>query len=159
VPALVVEEFPSPRAEEKKNVLEVRRGARGSAKCRWIERSSPHGKEDGAREATANLELARVEISVRNAIARNVENRAEEECRESRATGGAGRGACRHVDLSLSADVLAGKASATSVPPTRLTRWRLFALGNVAQPTRSRRPREPVRVTTRCSARVCGNVS
>ena len=50
-------------------MLEVRRGARRSAKCRRIERSSPRGEEEDAREAAADLEPTRVEILVRNAVA------------------------------------------------------------------------------------------
>ena len=98
VPAVVVEEFPSARAQERKDVLEVRRGARRSAECRRIERASPRGEEDDARETTADLEPARVEVSVRNAVARDMENRPQKECCEPRAAGGAGRSACRHVE-------------------------------------------------------------
>jgi hypothetical protein len=98
VPAVVVEEFPSARAQERKDVLEVRRGARRSAECRWIERASPRGEEEDARQAAADLEPTRVKVSVRNAVARDVENRPQKDCCEPRATGGAGRSACRHVE-------------------------------------------------------------
>jgi hypothetical protein len=98
VPAVVVEEFPSARAQERKDVLEVRRGARCSAKCRGIERASPRGEEDDSRETAADLEPARAEVSVRKAVARDMENRPQEESREPRAAGGAGRGARRHVE-------------------------------------------------------------
>jgi hypothetical protein len=57
VPAIEVEKFPSARAQEGKDVLEVRRGARRSAKCRRIERSSPRREKENAREAAADLEL------------------------------------------------------------------------------------------------------
>jgi hypothetical protein len=72
---VVVEEFPSTRAQERKNVLEVGRGGRGSAKCRRIERASPRCEEEDARQAAADLEPTRVEVSVRNAIARDVKDR------------------------------------------------------------------------------------
>jgi hypothetical protein len=97
VPAVVMEEFPSPRAQDRKDVLEVRRGARRSAKCRWIERAPPRGEEEDAREAAADLEPTRVEVSVRNAVARDVENRPQKQCCEPRAAGGTGRSACCHV--------------------------------------------------------------
>ena len=79
-------------------MLEVRRGARCSAKCRRIEQASPRGEEEDARETAADLEPTRVEVSVRNAVARDVENRPQKECCEPRAAGGAGRSACRHVE-------------------------------------------------------------
>jgi hypothetical protein len=92
-----VEELPTARAEKGKDMLEVRRGARGGAKCRRIERSSPRGEKEDAREAAADLERTRVEVFVRNAIARNVEKRPEEECCEPRAAGSTRRSACRDV--------------------------------------------------------------
>ena len=94
---MVVEELPSARAEKRKDVLEVRRGARGSAKCGRIEQSSPHGEQEDASEAAADLEPTRAEVSVRKAVARNVENRPQKESREPRAADCAGRCACRHV--------------------------------------------------------------
>ena len=98
MPALVVEEFPSVGAQERKDVLEVRRGTRRSAKCRRIERSSPHGEQEDASEAAADLEPTRAEVSVRNAIARNVENWPKEDCCEPRAAGSTRRSAGRHVE-------------------------------------------------------------
>ena len=98
VPALVVEEFPSTRAQDGEDVLEVGRGARRSAKCCRIERSSPCGEEKDARKTAANLEPTRVEVSVRNPVARNVDNRPQKQRREPRAAGGAGRSACRDVE-------------------------------------------------------------
>ena len=75
MPAVVVEELPSARAKERKDVFEVRRGAGHSAECRRIERPSPRGEEEDARQGAADLEPTRAEVSVRNAIARDVENR------------------------------------------------------------------------------------
>jgi hypothetical protein len=98
VPAVLVEEFPSSRAQERKDVLEVRCGARGSAECRRIEGASPRGEESDASETAADLEPTRVEVSVRNAVARDVKNRPQKECCEPRAAGGADRSACRHVE-------------------------------------------------------------
>ena len=79
-------------------MLEVGRGARRSAKGRGIERASPRGEESDARQAAPDLEPTRAEVSVRNAVARDVKNRPQKECCEPRAAGGASRGACRHVE-------------------------------------------------------------
>lgn len=79
-------------------MLEVRCGARGGAECRRIERASPRGEQDDARETAADLEPTRVEVSVRNTVARDVKNRPQKECCEPRAAGGADRSACRHVE-------------------------------------------------------------
>ena len=79
-------------------MLEVWRGARRSAKGRRIERASPRGEEEDAREAAADLEPTRREVSVRNAVARDVEDRPNKDCCEPRAAGGTGRSACRHVE-------------------------------------------------------------
>ena len=57
-------------------MLEVGRGARRSAKCCRIERSSPCGEEKDARQTAADLEPTRVKVSVGNAVAGDVENRA-----------------------------------------------------------------------------------
>jgi hypothetical protein len=70
----MVEELPSARAQEGKNVLEVRRGASCSAECPRIERSAPCSKEKDAREASADLEPTRVKISVRDSVACHMED-------------------------------------------------------------------------------------
>ena len=98
MPAVVVEEFPSARAQEGKDVLEVGRGARGSAECRRIERASPSSEEEDARETAADLEPTRAEVSVWNAVTGDMENRPQKECREPRAGGCAGRSARRYVE-------------------------------------------------------------
>jgi hypothetical protein len=96
--AAVVEEFSSARAHEGEDVLEVGRGARGAAERRWIERASPRGEEEDAHDATANLETTRADVPVRQAVACEVEDRPEEERRESRPAGSASRGARCHVE-------------------------------------------------------------
>ena len=98
VPALVVKELPSVRAQEGNDVLEVRRRARHSAKCRRIERSSPCGEEEDSREPAPDLEPTRVEVSVWNPVAHEVQSRPENECYEPRPAGCTGRSACRHVE-------------------------------------------------------------
>lgn len=98
MPAVVMEEFPSPRAQEREDVLEVGRRARCSTKCRRVERAASRGEEEDAREAAADLEPTRVKVLVRNTVAGDVEHWSQKECCNPRAAGGAGRSACRYVE-------------------------------------------------------------
>jgi hypothetical protein len=93
-----VEELPPARAQEREDVLEVRGGARRRAKRRRIERASPRGEEQETRETAADLEVTRADVPMGQAVAREVEDRPEEERREPRSAGGACRGARRHVE-------------------------------------------------------------
>ena len=61
-----VEELPSARAQEGKDVLEVRGRARGGAERGRIERASPHGEEDNTHNAAADLEATRADVPVRH---------------------------------------------------------------------------------------------
>ena len=63
-------------------MLEVGRGARCSAKCRRVERAASRSEQQDAPQAAADLEPTRVKVSVRNAVAGDVENRPQKECRE-----------------------------------------------------------------------------
>ena len=78
-------------------MLEVRSGTRGGSERRRIEWASPHGEKEDARKAAADLESTRAEVSVRKAVARDVEDRPQNESREPRAAGGARRSARRNV--------------------------------------------------------------
>jgi len=78
-------------------MLEVGRGARCSAKRRRIERASPRSEEEDASETAPDLEPTRVEVSMGKAVARDVENRSQKQCREPRAARRAGRSACRNM--------------------------------------------------------------
>jgi hypothetical protein len=98
VPAsAAVEELAAARAQERQDVLEVGCGARRGAERRRIERATARGEEDEARETAADLEAARADVLVRQPIARKMKDRAEQDRREPRSAGGAGRGARRHV--------------------------------------------------------------
>ena len=97
MPAVVVEEFPSTRAQEREDVLEVGRGARCSPKCRGVKRAPSGSEEEDSHEAAADLEPTRMKVSVRDAVAGDVENRPQKECCEPRAAGGAGRSARRNM--------------------------------------------------------------
>jgi len=78
-----VEELPSARAQERENMLEVRGGARGCAERRRIEGASPRREEEDASDAAADLEASGADVLVRHAVAREVENRPEDEGSES----------------------------------------------------------------------------
>jgi len=71
----VVKELPSTRTQEGEDVLEIGGGARRRAEGRRIERASPRGEEDDAPETADDLDSTRVDVPVRHAIAREVENR------------------------------------------------------------------------------------
>jgi hypothetical protein len=70
-----VEELPSARAQEGEDVLEVRGGARRGAERRWIEGASPRGQEQQTRETAADLEAARADVLMGEAVASKVEDR------------------------------------------------------------------------------------
>jgi hypothetical protein len=95
--AAAVEELPPARAQEREDMLEVGGGARRGTNRRRVERASPHGEEEETHDAAADLEATRPNVLVRHAVAREVEDRPEEEGRESRSAGGPGRGSGRHV--------------------------------------------------------------
>jgi hypothetical protein len=79
-------------------MLEVRSGTRHGAKRRRIERASPHGEEDDARETAADLEATRADVLVWQAIAREMEDGPQEERGDSRPAHGPYRGARGHVE-------------------------------------------------------------
>ena len=97
VPAPIVEEFPSPRAQEGEDVLEVGRGTRGSPKRCRVERAASRGEKENAPDAAADLERPRVEVSVRHAVSGNMESRPQKDCCQPRSTGSPRRSARRKV--------------------------------------------------------------
>ena len=56
-------------------MLEIGSRACRCTKRRWIEQAPPHGKEREAKDTAADLEPPRVDVLVRQAIAREVEDR------------------------------------------------------------------------------------
>ena len=79
-------------------MLEVGGGTRRGAKRRRIEWASPRGEEKDACDAARDLEATRAEVLVRQAVAREVEDRPQQERRKSRPArrpGGSPRG---HVE-------------------------------------------------------------
>jgi len=79
----VVEELVSARTEKGKDVLEVRGRTRRCAERRGIERATPQGEEGQTRHSAADLESARGDVLVWDAVAENVNDRSREHRRES----------------------------------------------------------------------------
>src|SRR6185295_1813420 len=71
----VVKDLPSAGPQGRKDVLEVRSRARDRAERRRIEGASPRGEKSDARDTGPDLEPGRVKVSVRNAVAREVQSR------------------------------------------------------------------------------------
>ena len=73
-PQAVVKELPSAWTHERNDVLEIRSGARERAERRRIEGASPRGEKSDACDTGPDLEPSRVEVSVRNAVAHEMQN-------------------------------------------------------------------------------------
>ena len=71
----VVKELPSAGTQEGEDVFEIRSGARSSAESRRIEQAPPRSEENDAGDPCPHFEPSRVEVSVRNAVAYEVQNR------------------------------------------------------------------------------------
>ena len=93
-----MKELPATRTQEGEDVLEVGGGTRRGAKRRRIEWASPRGEEKDACDAAGDLKATRAEVLVRQAVAREVEDRPQEERRKSRPRRRAGGGARGHVE-------------------------------------------------------------
>ena len=78
-------------------MLEVGGRTRRGAKRRRIERASPCGEEKDACDAAGDLKVTRAEVLMWETVAREVENRPQEERRKSRPARRAGGGARSHV--------------------------------------------------------------
>jgi len=102
VPAeTVMKELPATRAQKREDVLEIGGGARRSSERRRIERASPRGEDKDPSHAACDLEAARAEVLVRQAVAREVEDRPQKERRRSgpaRRAGGSARGHVKRDD-------------------------------------------------------------
>jgi hypothetical protein len=79
----VVKELPSTWTQPGNDVFEVRGGACRCTKRRRIEESSPHAEEDETREPAADLEASRMDVFMRQAIAREMEDWPEENSGQS----------------------------------------------------------------------------
>ena len=93
-----MEELPSGRTQDGEEVLEVGGGTRRGAKRRRIEWPSPRSEEKDACGAAGDLKPTRAEVLVRQAVAREVDDRPQEKRRKSRPARRAGGGTRGHVE-------------------------------------------------------------
>ena len=70
-----MKELPFAGTQKRKDVLEIRSGARERAERRRIEWSPPHSEESDASDTGRDLEPSRVKVSVRHAVAHEMQNR------------------------------------------------------------------------------------
>jgi hypothetical protein len=75
--ALSVEELPPARPEPRHDMFEVRRGSRRAAENGGIERAASRSEQRERGEAAADLEAEVVDVVVRYAIPREVNERSE----------------------------------------------------------------------------------
>jgi len=85
-------------AHARNDVLEIRRRARCGSESRRIEQAAFASEEGEAEEAATDLEAARADVLVWQTIAREVEDRPQENRFDSRPARGTGCGACRDVE-------------------------------------------------------------
>ena len=117
-----MKELPATRAQKREDVLEIGGGARRSSERRRIERASPRGEDKDPSHAACDLEAARAEVLVRQAVAREVEDRPQKERRRSgpaRRAGGSARGHVKRDDdgcLPSRSSVRTPTASTRSIP-------------------------------------------
>ena len=71
----VVKDLPSAGTQEREDVLEIRSRACKRAERRRIERTSPCSEESDACDTGPDLEASRVEVSVRNPVAQEMQSR------------------------------------------------------------------------------------
>ena len=111
-------------------MFEVRRGSSRAAEHGRIERAATRSEEREHSETAADLEAQVVDVVVRNAVAGDVDERAEQQCERPRARERAGRGPRRDVKRDDHVSIIA------YAPGMSLGNWfkRLFS------PTRTNAP-------------------
>lgn len=77
--AAAVKELGSVWAQKRHDVLEIRRGARRCSEGCRIQEAASAGDESKANEAAGDLEAARPDVFVWQTIAREMEDRSEED--------------------------------------------------------------------------------
>lgn len=80
-----MKELPSAWTQEGKDVLEVWSGTCGATERRRIEETSPRSEKEEGRESATDLDTCGVKVLVRQAIARQVKQRPDDERRDARA--------------------------------------------------------------------------
>jgi hypothetical protein len=87
-------------------MLEIGSRARRCAERRWIQQATFAGKQGEASKAATDLKPPRADVLVWHTVAREVEDRAEQDRREPRAAHGSGRGATGYMQGNNHAWVL-----------------------------------------------------
>lgn len=96
--AAAVEELVPARPQPRHDVLEVGHRARRAAEHGRVERAAASGEQREAGEAAAGLEAQVGDVFVRDVVARDVEERTEEQSRRPGADERAGHSADRDVE-------------------------------------------------------------
>jgi len=93
-----MKELPSTWTHEWKDVLEIRSRTGGTAQRRRVEDAPPRGEENEGSEPATDLDGSGMDVLVRHAIAREVQQRPDEERRSARPAGRAGGGSRRNME-------------------------------------------------------------
>jgi hypothetical protein len=88
-----VKQLVSVWAQARNDVLEIRRRARYSPESRRIQQAASAGEEDEADQAATDLEAARTDVLVWQTIAREMQNRPQEDGSKPGPASGTGCGA------------------------------------------------------------------
>jgi hypothetical protein len=150
-----MKELPSSWAEEREDVLEVRGGTRRATKRRRIEWPSPRGEEKDPRDTAADLEAMRAEVLMRQAVAREVEYRPQEERRDSRPAHSAGGGACRHMERNDHGRLPSRCAPGRSRRPHHRGISETYATQTTSWLSQTRTPTDPLRFQYHTRAQRC----
>ena len=94
---LAVKELPPTRPQPGHDMFEVRRGSRRAAEHGRIEQAATRSEQRKRGEAAADLEAQVVDVVVRDTVARDVNERSEQQSKRAGARERAGRGAGRDV--------------------------------------------------------------
>jgi hypothetical protein len=92
------EELPPARPRKAKDVLEIRCGGAAGPDDGGVERATDGGEQPEEREPRADLEPARTDVLVRNAVAEEMGERSGEHGASARGGGGPERGAGGDVE-------------------------------------------------------------
>jgi hypothetical protein len=96
--AATVKQLASSWAQVRDDMLQIGSRARRCSERRRIQRPAPAGEERKAHHPTPDFEAAGADVSVRQAVAREVEEWPNQDCGEPGSTRGTGRGARRDVE-------------------------------------------------------------
>jgi hypothetical protein len=97
VPAAAVEDLLAPQPEPGHEVLQIRHRRRSAPEHRRVERAATGGEQAERDEAAADLEAPVGDVLVRHPIAGQMQRRAEQERKGTRADEGADRASGRDV--------------------------------------------------------------